>query len=102
MATVNVGAGATLTVSADTGQTSVPVTIAICPTDPGTGACLADPAPVLAAAIGTGQTPTFAVFVTALRAVPFAPDVNRVFVRFSDQAGVIRGSTSVAVQTSAQ
>src|SRR5262245_21280805 len=50
--------------------------------------------------IGTGETPTFAVFVQGLGNVPFVPAVNRVFVRFNDAAvGVSRGATSVAIRT---
>ena len=31
--------------------------------------------------------------------IAFDPAVNRVFVRFTDNGGVVRGATSVAVQT---
>ena len=49
--------------------------------------------------INTNATPTFAVFVAGHGVVPFNPATNRVFVRFKDPGGVIRGSTSVAVRT---
>ena len=40
VATVNVGAGGTITVSADTGAASLPVNISLCQTDPATGQCI--------------------------------------------------------------
>lgn len=98
VATANLGAGAAITVSADTGPVALPVTIDLCQTDPATGACLGGLAPELTVSIATGDTPTFGVFVTAAGPVPLALDANRIFVRFTDGAGVVRGSTSVAVE----
>ena len=49
--------------------------------------------------IDAGQTPTFAVFGLAQGSIPFDPANNRVFVRYKDQNGVVRGATSVAVRT---
>jgi len=49
--------------------------------------------------INTADTPTFAIFGIATGPVPFNPAVSRVFVYFTDQGGVARGSTSVAVRT---
>ena len=40
VATVNVGAGGSITASADTGNTSLPVNIILCQTDPATGVCI--------------------------------------------------------------
>ena len=99
VATVNVGAGARITATADTGAGSPPVTIALCQTDPRPG--------VLSAAAGIerddadrrGATPTFGFFVTGTGPVPFDPATNRIFVRFKDGNGVTRGATSVAVRT---
>jgi hypothetical protein len=31
--------------------------------------------------------------------VPFVPQTNRIFVEFTDANGIVRGSTSVAVET---
>lgn len=98
VATVNVGASANITASADTGGASIPVNLFICQTDPGTGACLASPANSVTTTINTNATPTFAVFVQGSGTVTFDPAVNRIFVRFSS-GGVTRGSTSVAVRT---
>jgi hypothetical protein len=99
VATVNVGTGGTVTASADTGAASPPVTIALCQTNPTTGQCISAIGPSVTTQINANATPTFGIFVTGTGNVPFAPAVNRVFVRFRDNAGAARGSTSVAVRT---
>jgi hypothetical protein len=102
VATVNVGVAGTITVSADTRSTSLPVTIALCETEPATGVCINPTVPTLGTvttSIAADATPTFAFFVTETANVPFDPATNRIFVRFKDAGGVTRGSTSVAVRT---
>ncbi|HVQ75854.1 MAG TPA: hypothetical protein VMT79_09990, partial [Candidatus Binatia bacterium] len=99
VATVNVGVGDTITATADTAGVALPVSLTICQTDPGTGTCLAAAGPRATASIGAGVSSTFAVFVSTGGAVPFDPATNRVVVRFTDGAGVVRGATSVAVRT---
>jgi hypothetical protein len=96
-----VGAGASITVTADTGSATLSVSIALCQTNPITGACINPTTPGTSAAvtINAGATPTFGIFVTGTGAVSFAPGTNRVFVRFKDSGGSTRGSTSVAVRT---
>ena len=109
VASVNLGLGAPITVSTDTGGTTLPITIALCQTNPVTGVCLSDPTSTVPVQINTNDTPTFAIFVTGTASalfapannafVPFDPAHNRVFVRFKDNAGITRGATSVAVRT---
>jgi hypothetical protein len=99
VATANVGASGMVTASADTGAASPPVTIALCQTNPTTGQCISAIGPSVTTQINANATPTFGIFVTGTGSVPFAPAVNRVFVRFQDNAGATRGSTSVAVRT---
>lgn len=100
VATVNVGgAGGSITVSADTGTASLPVSLVLCQTNPATGQCLLQAAPTVTATINPGQTPTFAIFVIGAGQVLFDPATNRIFVRFKDGADVTRGATSVAVRT---
>ncbi|HEV8437536.1 MAG TPA: hypothetical protein VGT40_05530 [Methylomirabilota bacterium] len=99
VATVNVGASATITATADTGGASLPVTISLCQTNPATGQCISAIGASVTAQISGGATPTFSVFVTGSGAVPFDPAANRVFVRFKDESAATRGSTSVAVRT---
>jgi hypothetical protein len=98
MATVNVGASALLTVTPDTGGASLPLTLSICQTDAGAN-CLASPAPSVTIQIDAGATPTFSIFALGTGPIPFLPGTNRIFVRFTDQGGVTRGATSVAVRT---
>ena len=102
-ATTNLGASASITVSADTGNAMLPTTITICESDPATGACLAAPTSAVTLTIDTKGTPTFNIFVED-KGVPdpsgrglFDPAVYRIYLRFRDLAGIIRGSTSVAV-----
>ena len=100
MATVNVGASGPITVSADTGNATLPVSLSVCQTIPATGECIGGPpGPTVTTQINAGQTPTFAIFVTGTGNVPFDPANNRIFVRFKDLGGVTRGATSVAVRT---
>jgi hypothetical protein len=98
VATVNVGASATITASADTGAAVLPVNIFLCETNPSTGQCISGIGPSVSTTINAGATPTFGIFVQGNGNVPFDPAGNRIFVRFKD-GGVTRGSTSVAVRT---
>ena len=80
VATVNVGTSASITASADTGSASLPVSIALCQTNPDDGRVPGSPADMVTTQIDAGQTPTFGIFVTGTGAVPFDPANNRVFV----------------------
>jgi len=102
VATVNIGVDGTITATADTGGAVIPVQISVCETNPASGACFA--APVDAATgvttqLDAGETPTFGIFVSSNEVIAFDPAVNRIFVRFTDNGGVVRGATSVAVRT---
>jgi hypothetical protein len=99
VATSNVGASAFITASANTGSAVLPVTLAICQTNPVTGACLAPPGSSVPLQINAGDTPTFGIFVFASAAIPLDPANSRIFVIFTDAGGVVRGRTSVAVET---
>ena len=98
VASTNIGATDSITVSVDTGTTELPVALDICRTDPGTGNCLAPPGPSVNFSYAAGTTPTFSVFVQASGAIPFAPAASRAFVRFKDASGGLHGSTSVAIE----
>lgn len=97
VASVNVGSGDQISVTADTGGLPLPATLAVCQTDPPSGRCLAPPAASVTTRIESGATPTFGVFVEGRDRIDFAPATNRIFVRFRDAGGTVRGSTSVAV-----
>jgi hypothetical protein len=99
VATVNLGAGAVITATANTGAVSLPLALSICQTNLATGQCLGTAASSAATTINANATPTFAIFATATDSVPFLPATNRIFVEFSDANEIVRGSTSVAVET---
>ena len=101
VAAVNIGASATITVTADSGRASLPVALSLCETNPANGQCInpTAPAPSATVQIGTGQMPTFAIFVQGHGNVAFLPDVNRAFVRFRTAGGDIVGATSAAIGT---
>jgi hypothetical protein len=102
LASVNVGAGAPITVSVDTGATLLPLDATICESDPVTAACTNPAVPSsspVSLDIAATATPTFAIFVTGSDTIDLDPATRRIFVRFRDVGGTTRGSTSVAVQT---
>jgi hypothetical protein len=99
VASVNMGAGDTITVSADTGGAILPVSVFVCQTDPQTSACLSPPDTSVPTTILSNETPTFGIFVAAQEDISFSPETNRIFVRFKDSGGVTCGLTSVAVRT---
>src|SRR5262249_48711913 len=99
VATANVGAGGAITFSADTAGANLPLAISVCQTNPANGTCLGQAGSSANANIPMGATPTFAVFVQAMGSVPFDPANSRIFGRFKDAGGAIRGETSVAVTT---
>jgi len=99
VATVNVGASGSITATATTGAATLPLAISLCQTDPTSGQCISTVGPSVTTTINANATPTFAIFATASGAVPFDPAHNRIFVEFSDANAVVRGSTSVAVET---
>jgi glucose/arabinose dehydrogenase len=98
VATANVGAGGTITVGADTGGLALPVTATVCQTD-AQARCLAPPAASVTLTLASGATPAFAVFVTGAGTIPFDPTNHRIFVRFRDAGGAVRGATSAAIRT---
>ena len=99
VATLNVGTTGVITVSPNTGAAVLPLSLTVCQTNPTTSECLAPPAATVSASLNGSSTATFGIFATATGAIPFLPAHNRVFVQFSDSGAVVRGSTSVAVQT---
>jgi hypothetical protein len=100
VASVNVGEGGAIVVTADTGAASLPIRLELCETNPASGACLQSSGASVVTTIAGGATPTFGIFLHGTgTAVPFDPATNRVFVRFRDASGAVRGATSVALRT---
>ncbi len=98
-AAVNIGAADLITATIDTGSASLPLSIAICQSDP-TGACLAPPSASVGVTVATNEVVTFSIFASASGAIPFSAATNRVYLRLAS-GGVVRGATSVAVRTTA-
>ena len=102
VASVNLGAGEELVISAELSDPTLAASVTICETDPVTSVCIKPSAPTIdgvSVQIDNEATPTFGVFVTSTGDVPFDPANNRIFVRFEDENGAVRGSTSVALRT---
>lgn len=96
-ATSSIGAAATLTARAVASDPSLPVSLTICKSDPVTAGCLAPPAPAVVGPFGVNETATWSVFVQATGPIPLDPATRRLRIEFVDGAGIVRGSTSVAV-----
>ncbi len=98
VASVNVGAAASITVTAVTTNEALPLVLNVCETNPGNGQCLGSPASSVTTTIAGGATPTFSVFASGMGPIGFNPAGNRISVVFED-SGTVRGATSVAVRT---
>src|SRR5262245_8847834 len=99
VATANLGASGTVTVSAHTGHATLPVTILLCETDPRTGQCASALGPGGTTEADAKPTQSLGMCVMANGTVPFEPATSRIFVHFKEPGTVTRGSTSVAVRT---
>ncbi len=102
VASVNLGAGEVLQVSAELSDPSLSATVSLCETDPLTSVCINPTVPTagpITTQVNSAATPTFGIFVVSNGTVPFDPANNRVFVRFKDGTGAVRGATSVALRT---
>lgn len=95
----NVGASATgdITVSANTGSATLPVSVSIQETDPETGAIIGDN---ILQSMEAGANRTVAVFVIFNGCINFDPSDHRIFIELRDAENKIVGSTSTAVSTS--
>ena len=100
LASINVGAAGSVRARVRGSGANLPVALAICETNPATGACLSGQVPrgewLLDVAERT--TSTFSVFVTGNAPITLDPASNRVIVEFLDEAGELVGASSVAVQ----
>lgn len=102
VASINVGSNASISVEAELSDTSLPVTVTLCETNPANSVCTNPTTPgagPVTTDINAGGTPTFGVFLAASGNVALDAALNRVFVRFKEGSGAVRGSTSVAITT---
>ncbi len=94
----NVGATGDITVSVDDGGQNLPVVLNVCQTDM-IGACTSPIAPTITLNYLTNSTASFAIFVQPTGVIANNPITNRIFIRFIDSGGTVRGATSTAVRT---
>lgn len=104
VATTNVGAGGQITVEANTGSVSLPVTLTLCEIDFTTAECInpLSPAPSVTLTVATGGAKAFLVTVKGNGTIPFDPALNRILIDFHEGAttsGTVRGRASVAART---
>jgi hypothetical protein len=99
VATMNLGASGSITVSSDTGSAILPVNIFLCETNPADGQCISEIGSGVSTQINANAPATFGILVQGNGNIPSDPAANRIFVRFKDSGAVTRGSTSVAVRT---
>jgi len=100
VAGINIGNGRAVRVQ-PVANAGVPVGLSICETtgDPA-GACLSAPSAMVQATFLPQATRTFTVFVAGTGTpIPLDLANSRASVRFTTLDGVVRGSTSIAVQT---
>jgi len=95
----NVGITGQITVSVGDNGVGLPAALNICQTDPLLGSCISAIGPAVTLEYDAETTASFAVFVGANEDIAFSPEINRVFIVFTDSAGVVRGATSTAVRT---
>jgi streptogramin lyase len=99
IATTNVGIAAQLTGHVRLSDSSLPLTVAVCETDPQTAVCRATPAATVIRTMNQNEIATFAAFLNANGTIAADPAKNRVVFEFLDENGIVRGSTSTAVTT---
>jgi len=99
VAVANVGSGAEITASLDSAGAQLPLTATICRTNTATGACLEPLSDLSTLTLDAGSTASFMIQIEASDTIQFNPVSNRLFVRFRDSSGILRGATSTAVRT---
>ncbi len=100
--TSNLGASGTITVFADTGGVSLPLTLTVCETNPILGTCLAPPTPSVTVVYLASTSKSFAFLAQATGSIPLVPQTNRVFPKLVEgptTTGPLRGAASAAVCT---
>jgi len=95
----NVGSNEEISVTVDDAGAGLPLELLLCETDSATGVCLGDASESVTLTYNAATTRSFAVFATATGAIENNPAANRIFVRFRDASGTIRGATSTAIRT---
>jgi hypothetical protein len=94
----NDGAGEMLSVSADTGAAPLPLSLTVCSSDPKAGACSSPASKSASVSFAKQSTRSFSVLVRAADFIAQDP-AARIFVRFTDARGALRGLVTAAVKT---
>ena len=98
VASANVGETDQITIRVDDGGKGLPLFFNTCQTD-NTGACSSFINFETTINYTAGTTASFAIFVLARGPIENDPANNRIFIRFTDSSGIVRGATSTAVRT---
>ena len=99
LASLNLGASDQITMSADTGDRTLPIGLLVCEFDITRGTCVAAPQPTTKRSINTGRISFYAVFAIGKgQPIPLNTATTRIFVRFRDSNNMVRGLTSVALE----
>ena len=96
-AAVNIGSAGTITVSADDGDRSLPITLEVCETT-ATGQRIGSCAASLSRSVAEDETVYYTVnaFLEDGETIPFDPAFNRLFLRFTEGVTTV-GATNVAI-----
>ena len=95
----NQGETGTLRISADTSIAKLPVSVTLVEVDNATGRWLSEPSSMISRKILSNESCRFIVIVKGKVDISLDPSLNRIFFRFEDVEGKIRGETSVTVAT---
>lgn len=96
-ATLDIGAAGTVNITIDDMGHNLPLSTKMCVTD--SSGCITGLADGIRATFTPNTQLTFTVFVTAHGNIPFDPANSRLYIRLTDDSGVTRGATAVAVRT---
>ncbi len=99
VATVNIGAAATLTARVRLLDTGMPLTATVCQTNPATAVCLSPATTTVTTSFANNAVSTWNAYLQASGDIPIDPANKRILFEFVDAGGVVRGSNSVAVTT---
>ena len=103
VASVNVGAPGSISVTARVTDSDPNISLTLCETNPATGACINPTTPTSGAVvtnIAANATPTFSIFAAGSGDIALDPAGKRIRVEFAEEtSGAVRGATSVAVRT---
>lgn len=96
-ASLDIGAAGVVNITVDDMGHNLPLSIKMCVTN--ASGCTTGLGDSIRATFTPNTQLTFTIFVTAHGNIPFDPANSRLYIRLTDDAGVTRGATAVAVRT---